>query len=290
MLQNYYLGGPLWANKNWVGHVYPSNTKATHLLRQYATIFNTVEGSTTFYSLPNNETIQRWRADTPAHFRFSFKFPEVITHQRKLHNVRNEMALFLRTMEPLTEKIGNLFIQLPPNFDRFGLEVLQKFLLSLPPDFVYSLEVRHLDFYTTDYAERLNDMLRTFGINRAMFDTVELFKLKNPTDEDVIEAQRKKPRMPEYFVATAQNPFLRYVGHKTLDPNTQRLEIIATKVAEWIRAGLQPFVYFHTPSDYEALHLARYFHQILAKNTDLVLGTLPPFGAELHNNEQGNLF
>ena len=290
MLQNYYLGGPVWANKDWVGHVYPTQTKPADFLRQYATIFNTVEGSTTFYNLPNHTMVSRWNAETPAHFRFSFKFPQSITHQHHLQHVGKELSTFLHTMEPLSEKIGNLFIQLPPNFDKHHLDTLKRFLLTLPPDFVYVLEVRHLDFYTTDYCQRLDDMLRLFGINRAVFDTVELHSIVAPTDAQVVEAQRKKPRMPEYFVSTAKNPFLRYVGHKTVEPNTQRLTFIATKIAEWLAAGLQPFVYFHTPSDYDALHLARHFHHILAKNTTLNIGNLPPFGAELYGGEQGSLF
>ncbi|HNI43648.1 MAG TPA: DUF72 domain-containing protein [Chitinophagales bacterium] len=280
MIQNYYLGGPVWANKDWIGHVFPSRTNPSHLLYEYAKLFNTVEGSTTFYHQPTPHSIVRWYEDTPDHFRFSFKFPRQITHDNHLRNSQRDTTVFLRTIEQLLPKIGNLFLQLPPTFDRHGLATLKNYLLTLPNDFVYAVEVRHLDYYhDSDTCHRLNDLLQELGINRALFDTSELHQIKS-NDPDILTAQRKKPTMPEYFVATAQQPFLRYVGHKTVEPNRQRLQLIAQKVAEWINKGYRPFVYFHTPNDLEALHLARFFHHILQTHTTTTVGTIPPFASD----------
>lgn len=280
MIQNYYLGGPVWANKDWIGHVFPNRTNPSHLLYEYAKLFNTVEGSTTFYHLPTPHSIVRWHEDTPDYFRFSFKFPRQITHDNYLQNSQKETTLFLRTIEQLLPKIGNLFLQLPPSFDRHGLATLKNYLLTLPNDFVYTVEVRHLDYYhDSDTCHRLNDLLQKLSINRALFDTIELHQIKS-NDPDIITAQRKKPTMPEYFVATAQQPFLRYVGHKTVEPNRQRIQLIAQKVAEWINKDYQPFVYFHTPNDLEALHLARFFHHILQTHTTANIGTIPPFASD----------
>lgn len=296
MQKNYYLGGPVWANKDWVGRIYPSHAKPAEYLFYYSRHFNTVEGSTSFYHLPSHSAVARWHDDTPPQFRFSFKFPQNITHQQQLRHAQSEVSVFLRTIEPLFDRIGLLFLQLPPTFDEACLPILRHFLPTLPSDWVYALEVRHLHFYPpyTDYCQRLDELLHQYGVNRAVFDTSALHALQpaaTATPNDVQAAQRRKPAMPPYFVATAQRPMLRYVGHPDVAPNTDRLHIIAQQVAAWIAQGRQPFVYFHTPSDYHALHLAQHFHTILATyvgNADI--GTAPVFTPEPPPPQQTSLF
>jgi hypothetical protein len=47
----YCLGCPMWSNQQWVGELFTSNAKPADFLRQYSSVFNTVEGNTTFYAL-----------------------------------------------------------------------------------------------------------------------------------------------------------------------------------------------------------------------------------------------
>jgi uncharacterized protein YecE (DUF72 family) len=58
--------------------------------------------------------ISSWNKRTPENFRFTAKFPKVITHEKRFKNVEKELSLFYETIEPLKDKILALLIQLPP--------------------------------------------------------------------------------------------------------------------------------------------------------------------------------
>ncbi len=286
-IQNYFLGCPIWANKDWVGTLFSQKAKPKDYLRQYAQVFNSVEGSNTFYALPAKEQVLRWLSDTPPNFRFSFKFPQTITHVRKLHNTQDEVKQFFQTMEPLQSRIGVYFIQLPPSFNKKGIPALKKFLQQLPKEFTYAAEVRHSDFFMYDDTEiQFNQLLEDFDVNRAMFDTSALHNLQ-ATDVQTIEAQRKKPKMPERFIATAQHPFLRFVGHALPQENNTRLTLIAQIVAQWLSEGKHPYVFIHTPGDEFAPETCRYFHQLLTlQQSSLPIGNIAPFLGEKPKDQQ----
>ena len=52
---------------------------------------------------------------TPDNFKFTDKFPKVVTHDKHLMDVNEEVYTFLNNMEPLEEKTLALLIQLPPS-------------------------------------------------------------------------------------------------------------------------------------------------------------------------------
>lgn len=54
-----YLGCPLWGHGGWAGRFYTAGARPADFLRQYATVFNAVEGNTTFYSLPSADAVGR---------------------------------------------------------------------------------------------------------------------------------------------------------------------------------------------------------------------------------------
>lgn len=285
MLQKYCLGCPIWGNKDWVGEVFAPKTKPTDYLQQYAKVFNTVEGNNTFYGLPKREMVQRWKVSVPDTFQFSFKFPKIISHVHKLQHSRAEVKAFFKALTPLLEQVGVFFLQLPPSFNRKYLQTLERFLMQLPTEFTYAVEVRHLDFFDEgDTEKRFDDLLRRLQMNRALFHTETLHRIQT-TDEGVLVTQRKKPKMPTRFTTTAQRPFFRFVGHPTVELNMPTLKIIAQQVANWIKNGQEPFVFMHTPGgDFYAPHLARQFHQLLTqalqKRTNINIGMLPIWPAE----------
>ena len=59
--------------------------------------------------------VKLWDARTPSKFRFSAKFPQVITHVKKFRNCQKELELFYEAMEPLKDKLLTLLIQFPPS-------------------------------------------------------------------------------------------------------------------------------------------------------------------------------
>ena len=112
-LTSLHLGCPSWGFKPWRGNLYRRNAQPAEYLEQYASVFNAVEGNTTFYSLPPADAVERWGESVPSSFRFCFKLPREITHDRGLRDAGGEAILFLRRMEPLGERLGPFMIQLP---------------------------------------------------------------------------------------------------------------------------------------------------------------------------------
>ena len=64
--------------------------------------------------------VKNWERRTPENFRFTAKFPKIITHEKKFKNVQRELKLFYQRMAPLKEKLLALLIQLPPSYKLKG--------------------------------------------------------------------------------------------------------------------------------------------------------------------------
>jgi uncharacterized protein YecE (DUF72 family) len=113
-----YAGTSGWAYPTWKPDFYPAGTPAKRFLEFYASQLTSVEVNYTFRSLPTAKMLEGWLAATPAHFRFSFKAPQRITHFRRLLDCDEDVAQFVAALEPVrqTGKLGLLLFQLPPNF------------------------------------------------------------------------------------------------------------------------------------------------------------------------------
>ncbi|MBI3241358.1 MAG: DUF72 domain-containing protein [Chloroflexi bacterium] len=142
-----YLGCPMWGLKLWVGNFFPAKAKQRDFLSLYSRRLNTVEGNTTFYSLPSAETADRWRDETPPGFKFCLKFPRAISHEKRLRNAEAETARFLDCLARLGDRCGPAFLQLPPTFGSQHLPSLISFLDTLSQNFRYAVEVRHPSFF-----------------------------------------------------------------------------------------------------------------------------------------------
>ena len=98
--------------------------------------------------------VNNWTKRTPENFKFVVKFPKVITHDKRLNDVRKEIENFYGAMEPLYEKIIVFLIQLPPSLQiAEGLDLIKNLEYILDPSFRYVIEVRHYSwlnelFYT----------------------------------------------------------------------------------------------------------------------------------------------
>ena len=74
-------------------------------------IFNYVEIDSRFYNIPSKQMVTNWNRKTPDNFRFTAKFPKIITHDKKFKNVQKDLELFYQRMEPLKIKLfqtGNI--------------------------------------------------------------------------------------------------------------------------------------------------------------------------------------
>jgi uncharacterized protein YecE (DUF72 family) len=142
-MENLYLGTIGWSYNFWKGKFYPNKTASKDYLAYYATQFNSVEVDSTFYRYPTKQTVENWKQQTPENFRFSLKFPQIITHIKMLKDCQYETDVFLDRISLLGEKLGVLLLQFPPNFRVERLPDLETFLQKLPSQHLYAVEIRN---------------------------------------------------------------------------------------------------------------------------------------------------
>lgn len=195
-----YIGLPQWSHPKWV-------RLGITGLEEYARHFNCVEGNTTLYALPKAEIVDRWYQQTHDDFRFCFKFPATISHQAALRDCDDLSHEFFTRLAPLESRIGQYWLQLPTTFGPRDLPALWQFLDTLPKNFTYGVEVRHPEFFAKGDAEQqLNRGLHQRNANRVILDSrpVHSAVARNPA---MIDAQKKKPKVPVHAVMTAEQPW-----------------------------------------------------------------------------------
>jgi uncharacterized protein YecE (DUF72 family) len=109
-----YIGCSGWSYTSWQGTFYSSKVENKLWLSYCSQVFNYVEIDSTFYRIPNQFIVKNWARKTPKEFRFTAKFPKVITHDKKFKNIGKELSLFYDAMKPLKDKLLALLIQFPP--------------------------------------------------------------------------------------------------------------------------------------------------------------------------------
>jgi uncharacterized protein YecE (DUF72 family) len=143
-----YIGCSGWSYSSWQGPFYPSNMENRMWLPYYSQVFNYVEIDSTFYKIPSELMVKNWNRRTPDNFRFTAKFPKIITHEKKFKNVEKDLELFYERMEPLKDKVLALLIQLPPYYQlKEGLEDFRNFNFFFEGSFRYAVEVRHPSWF-----------------------------------------------------------------------------------------------------------------------------------------------
>lgn len=285
-LHNLYLGLPLWGLKEWAGPFYTPDARALDFLQQYSRVFNAVEGNTTFYSVPSPEAVHRWARQTPPGFRFCFKFPRTITHERSLLGVVEETREFLAAMAPLEGRLGPFMIQLPASFPPARLDDLATFLFHLPKEHRYVVEVRHPGFFEEETARLVDDLLDETGCGRSELDTRPL-RAGDPEHPDVEAAEHEKPDLPVREKVTGELPFVRLVTHPEAKANRPWLRYWAGRVARWIRAGMEPYVFIHCPNNLHSPARARALHRLLVEEQGADVGELAPFPGEGRERQDG---
>ncbi len=93
--------------------------------------------------------VKNWYQRTPENFRFTAKFPKVITHDKRLSDFdEDQLSHFFDSISELMEKLLALLIQLPPSIDIVeGLDALRNILPYLDKGYRYAVEVRHRSWF-----------------------------------------------------------------------------------------------------------------------------------------------
>ena len=265
-----YIGCPIWSNSGWVGSLYPKGTKPSAYLQAYARRLNTVEGNTTFYAVPSRAKVERWVEETPPSFRFCPKLPRTISHAGKVMDHLAEVSQFLAVMRSLGDRLGPIFLQLPPTYPPSMIEDLRAFIEWWPAPLQLAVEVRHPTWFDAAHHQTLQALLASHQMARVIIDTRPIRSLKGDSIlkgsvyERLLQARERKPNLPVVLEPTAPFTFLRYIGHPHLEQNTPFLDEWAGHLAEWLREGRDTYVFCHCPDETLDPQLCRELHQRIA--------------------------
>jgi uncharacterized protein YecE (DUF72 family) len=189
----YYIGCSGWSYSAWIGPFYSSKLENSDWLRYYSQVFDYVEIDSSFYRMPSKFMVRNWVKKTPDNFRFTAKFPKIITHDKHLVDVNEEVYMFLNNMEPLQEKTLALLIQLPPSMQIMpGLEGLKELVRLLDGRFRYAVEVRHPSWF--------QDLAYNFFANN-----------------DICMVWSQLARMSTPPIVTTDFLYVRFIGDRTIE-------------------------------------------------------------------------
>ena len=242
-MSNLHLGTIGWSYSFWRGSFYPDKAASKDFLAYYSSKFSTVEVDSTFYRIPNQQTVVNWREQTPGGFLFSLKFPRVITHVKMLKDCQRETDLFLERTKLLKEKLGPLLLQFPPSFGIERLSSLADFLRKLPKTHRYVIEVRDPVFLNEEFYR----LLRECNVALAWVDS---------------------PSMPGISEVSSDFLYVRWEGDRTKVKGVlgkievdvhENLRLWADKIKPYLSKQMKVFGYFskyysgYPPSDINLL-------------------------------------
>jgi uncharacterized protein YecE (DUF72 family) len=251
-----YLGCPVWADKGFVGKLYPPNTREADFLNEYAKQFNTIELNATHYRIPSLTQIAKWRENVPKTFKFFPKVPQLISHANNINAQAELLHLFNTTMLALEENLGGVFLQLPPYFKPNRIKELELFCLHYPKQIPLFVELRHESwFQPSALNQQCFDMLESYNIGTVITDVAGR--------RDVLHMR-----------LTTSQAFIRFIGNDLHPTDFTRITDWLHKIALWKQQGLQQLFFFlHAPQQHHATEMAQYtINQIQT----IINITLPP--------------
>lgn len=161
-----FAGTSGYSFKEWRGRFYPEQLSADGMLRYYAQQLPTVEINSSFYGLPREDVLARWRDDVPDGFVFALKAPRRITHEKRLREAGDDATELFRRAAVLGTKLGAVLFQLPPSLKK-DLPRLRGFVDGLPGGAPVAFEFRHASWQDDEvYAA-----LRERGVALCVADT-----------------------------------------------------------------------------------------------------------------------
>ncbi|MEB3273848.1 MAG: DUF72 domain-containing protein [Prochlorothrix sp.] len=274
MEKMFYLGCAVWAYRPWVGEFYPPQSQSRDFLSLYGDRLTAVEGNTTFYSVPDAGTVQRWVEQTPESFQFCLKLPQTCTHQGALMPQLPQVLAFVDRMAALGPRLGPMFAQLPPRYGPEMLGDLQDFVAAFPHDRSrLAIEVRHPEWFTESGRAQLQEYLGRWGVGQVLLDTRPLYESGLPGDPQV-HSQRRKPQVPLHYEVTTNFTIVRFISHPEASVNPRFLRQWVQQVRQWVQQGIQVYFFVHCPEEIRSPGLARRF-QAMLETAGVLVPSLP---------------
>ena len=158
-----HVGTSGWHYDHWKGAFYPENMTAPQMLSFYAGRFSTVELNNSFYHLPAEKSLHKWRDTVPIGFVFAVKASRYITHMKKLKDPEEPVVSFVSRVSALGDRLGPILFQLPPRW-KCNPDRLEEFLAQLPQGRRYVFEFRDTSWFSEDVYRLLRRAKAAFCI------------------------------------------------------------------------------------------------------------------------------
>lgn len=243
-----YIGAPIWADKGFVGKLYPKGTKETDFLNEYGKQFNAIELNATHYRIPSLTQIARWKEDVPVDFKFFPKVPQVISHASNINSKEDLLRLFNSVVFSLKENLGAVFLQLPPYFKPNRFNELENFVAAFPKEIPLFVELRNEAwFQQTKLTAEVFNMLESYDTGSVITDVAGR--------RDVLHNRLTVPKA-----------FIRFTGNDLHPTDFKRIDEWVARIHQWLQLGLHELYFFvHTPEKHFTAEMADYFIEQLNK-------------------------
>lgn len=261
----FYIGCAKWGRKDWVGKLYPKGTKEKDFLEQYVLLFNSIEFNATFYKSPSPADVLRWKSKVPKGFKFFPKFPQTITHLKRLKNTQVEVDAFLEAVSEFKDNLGPIFLMPHPQMGLKHKETIEGFITDFPKDADLFLELRHEDWYLDGYDAEMYEFLRKKKRGTIITDAAGR--------RDCVHMHLSTPEC-----------FIRFVGNSLHKTDYERIDDWVKRIKKWMNEGLETCYFFmHQHEELHTPELIKYLIEQLNKHCKTSL--IPP---KMH--DQATLF
>lgn len=226
---------------------FPPEFKDSSRLNYYSSLLNSLEVNSSFYKLPMARTVEKWAADVPDDFRFTFKLSKSITHAKELLYDPADVQKFMEVADRAGNKKGCILVQFPGSIKASLFHKVRQLLddlsnKGLMENWYLAVEFRD----KTWYRDPVYQMLEHYKASVVMHDMPKSFTPLIDMDKRFVYLR---------FHGEAGD----YRGGYTDD----FLREHATYIQDWLDEGLPVFAYFNnTIGDaiQNALTLDGYLH------------------------------
>ena len=229
--------------------MFPADTKQKDFLQAYGQQFNSIEVAATRYGTPKESTLQKWKDSVPNDFKFSLKFPQVITHRKDINEpvAKQRLEDFLVALDFMGDKNGVAFAVMANYFRPDKFEGLVEFVEYLPKDVPFAIELRAPEWFESDaLQDEWQHLFAENNIAPVLTDT--------PGRRDVLS-----------FKLTNENLFIRYVGDFSNPMDEFRIKMWVNRIEELIGLGVENvWFYAHQPGEKREL-VVSFFNNLIAQ-------------------------
>jgi uncharacterized protein YecE (DUF72 family) len=242
------IGTSGWNYNHWRERFYPEGVSQKHWLEYYAQHFSTAEVNYSFYRLPAQSTYENWLSAVPDDFMFTLKCSRLITHNKRLGNLKDLWVNFLTNALALGDQLGPILLQLPDNFE-INTERLSEFLSDAPNAIKHDLNLR-----------------LAVEFRHESWFVPQVYKILEKHNVALVAASSSL--FPRADRVTADFAYFRYHGPGALfgsNYTRKQLEQEADKMAKLLRQRIDVFGYFNNDGNAYAVKNAQALQEMLSR-------------------------